>query len=312
MRKGFRSDTLLSSPRWYFSGWPMSFSLVISFIAVLVVLAGASPAIANEGPEAPMHTEAEIEALRHNTRGPRETLPEVSNVNDLSAPTSESAPPTGAEGRDGLNAGEKVPSWAGHRFVHFSRPAQPSDGLRASPMVSGGPGETLKYWGGPVQHEPQLNLLFWGDNFWEKEISPVGLGAELEFFFYGLEKESLVNPAWQGILSQYWSNTAGPNVHAKVVRESTVTAIGAPKNVTDEMVRSEINLWIENGATFNSNSQFVVMLAPGTTYSELTGCGYHTIGEYAGKEYVYSVIPYTGDADKYYKGVEFPRFGGHG
>ncbi len=302
MGKGFRSDTSLSSPRGYFSGWSTLCRSVIGFIAVLVVLVGANPAIANEGLEAPLHTEAEIEALRHNTQAPRETLSEVSKVSNLPAPTSESVPPAGAEGRDGLNAGEKVPPWAGHRFVHFFRPAVSQSSLGALPMVSGGPGETLKYWGGPVQHEPQLDLLFWGNNFWEKETSPVGLGAELEFFFYGMEKESLVNPAWQGILSQYWSNTAGPNVHAKVAREATVTAIGAPKSVTDEMVRSEINLWIGNGATFNSNSQFVVMLAPATTYSELTGCGYHSVGEYGGKEYVYTVIPYSGDANKYYKG----------
>jgi sugar lactone lactonase YvrE len=270
----------------------------------MLALANTGLATADEGQKVEAHSEGEVGALV-NSHAPPVVLPEAPQTSHPSAPMVNGAPPAGAEGKDGLNPGEKVPAWAGHRLVHFVKPVVRSSQLgggAASPLVSGGPGETLKYWGGPVQHEPQLNLLFWGSRFWETETSPVGLGAELEFFFYGLNNESLVNPAWQGILSQYWSNTAGPNKHARVTAESRVTAVGAPKSVTDESIRAEINLWIANGASFNENTQFIVMLAPGTTYSQLLGCGYHGVGEYNGREYVYGVVPYAGDANAFYKG----------
>jgi streptogramin lyase len=224
---------------------------------------------------------------------------------------TEGTPPAGATGVDGLNPSEAVPAWAAHRFVHFDpplseepAPALTSQGspLGVSPLLAGGKGEALHYDEGPVQTEPQLYLLFWGDNFWTANEPPLptGLGAELEFFYHDLEKETSRNDAWQGILSQY-SNAVGPYHNAKVVAESHVNAISHPKNVTDESIQNEIHEWIANGAHPNANTQFVVLIAPGTNYLEIKGCGYHSVGSYDGYEYSYSVVPYAGDLDKFYE-----------
>jgi hypothetical protein len=296
-----------------YAGVLLSALLVVStFVCLCSSVANAASATSAPGE----HSTAELNALRESPKVPQITLPEANGEHgEAPQATSPEAPAAGTEGADGLNPGEAVPKWANHALVHFYPPVPRSSAvgavkgaalkairsatLKVEPMIAGAGGQKLTYHGGYVQREPRLYLLSWGSNLWEGE-SPPGLGAELEFFFRGLEKESIVNPAWQGILSQYWSYGGEPYKHAKVIAEARVSAVVAPTKVTNAKIEEEIGEWIENGATVTPNTQFVVMLAPHSTYTEMSGCAYHKVGLYHGQEYEFDAIPYAGDADKYY------------
>ncbi len=168
----------------------------------------------------------------------------------------------------------------------------------AEPLVAGGPGQKLGYHGGTVQYAPELDLLFWGNRFWSKELYPVGLGEYLKSFYHGLETESVwpsLQKGWQGILSQYDdANEKGQHQDAKVVKEADVNAIQAPKNVTEELIKEEIDLWVSNGLTQNKNTQVVVLTAPGTTFSQNVACGYHALDH---QGYSYSLVVWAPDVE---------------
>jgi alpha-tubulin suppressor-like RCC1 family protein len=179
--------------------------------------------------------------------------------------------------------------------------------------VAGEHGERLQYNGGPVQHEPQLYLLFWG-SAWE---SHQNLASELAGLFYGnLKAENEIpggTAAWQGILSQYYSNTKGPYHNAKIISEAHVNNIRAPQNVEDATVQQEAAEFIrelyKKGTPPNANAQFIVLPAPGSTYKDetltkegkLTACGYHgVVAEVFGtneERYSYTLVPYGGDVE---------------
>lgn len=194
-------------------------------------------------------------------------------------------------------------------FLHATpaRPTGPSvEGLNAgslSPLVTGGNGESLKYWGGEVQHKPELYLLFWGDNFWngtQPFYEGVSLYTEYKGFYDDLsnELEAPGEASWQGILSQYFGKS-GTYGDAHVVGETDETAINAPQNITVENIKKEITTWANRGLAQNPNTQVIVLAAPGTSYAEdpEKGCGYHGIDE---QGYSYTFVAYAGDLDHYF------------
>jgi hypothetical protein len=156
-----------------------------------------------------------------------------------------------------------------------------------------------------VQVAPELYLLFWGSNFWNN-TEPSALYDELHFFYESLggEIQFPYTEGWQGILTQY-TNVRGTYKDAKIVGESHINAISAPKNLTNATVENEAEEWIRElkakGTTPGPNAQFVVLTAPETTISETAGCGYHSVLSYEGAEYSYTFVPYAGDATKYYE-----------
>jgi alpha-tubulin suppressor-like RCC1 family protein len=179
------------------------------------------------------------------------------------------------------------------------------------PLVAGEHGERLQYNGGPVQHEPQLYLLFWG-SAWEGHQK---LASELDGLFYGnLKAENEIpggTAAWQGILSQYYSNTKGPYHNARLIAEAHVNNIRAPQNIEDATVQHETSEFIRElyakSTPPNANAQFIVLPTPGSTYKDETlvkgnkifACGYHFVTSEAfganEEHYSYSLIPYSGD-----------------
>ncbi len=194
-------------------------------------------------------------------------------------------------------------------FLHATpaRPTGPSvEGQSAgslAPLVTGGNGESLKYWGGEVQHKPELDLLFWGDNFWngtQPFYEGVSLYTEYKGFYDDLsnELEAPGEASWQGILSQYFGKS-GTYGDAHVVGETDETAINAPQNITVENIKKEITTWANRGLTQNPNTQVIVLAAPGTSYAEdpENGCGYHGIDE---QGYSYTFVAYAGDLDHYF------------
>ncbi len=210
-----------------------------------------------------------------------------------------------ASAMDGLPPGEPVPTWAAHKFVHFfplaadraaaSKPESSLggslSGAGASPLLAGQGGEKLKYWGGPVQTEPQLDLLFWGNNFFNN-TPPTTLYTQLKEFYYGLQGETddPGEDSWQGMVTQY-TNARGPYIKARVTGESKINSINAPTNVTEAQVLEEINTWVANGLQQNPNTQVIVLTPPGTTFSSgyQVYCAYHSVDS---QGYSYSVVPY--------------------
>ncbi len=178
-------------------------------------------------------------------------------------------------------------------------------------MIAGEHGERMQYNGGPVQHEPKLYLIFWGGN-WEGNL---GLESELRGLFYGnLAAENDIpggTAAWQGILSQYYSNTAGPYRSATIAAELHVNNVHAPQNIEDQSVQEEADAFIQElytkGTPPNPNAQFIVLPTPGSTYKDETlikegkidACGYHSVTTAAfgsnEEKYSYTLIPYGGD-----------------
>jgi hypothetical protein len=207
-------------------------------------------------------------------------------------------------------AGVPLPRGAGAgTFLHAVR-ARPTgqsvEGLGASslaPLVTGGNGETLQYWGGEVQHKPELDLLFWGNDFWngtQPFYEGVSLYTEYKGFYDDLsnELEAPGEASWQGILSQYFGKS-GTYGDAHVVGETDETAINAPQNITVENIKKEITTWVNRGLVQNPNTQVIVFTAPGTSFAEDPdkGCGYHGIDE---QGYSYTFVAYAGDLNHYF------------
>ncbi|MGH2902659.1 MAG: RCC1 domain-containing protein [Solirubrobacteraceae bacterium] len=215
--------------------------------------------------------------------------------------------PSGASAEDGLPPGVPVPAWAIGKYAHFY-PAQhsqaPAEGTLSAQVPGALPeclvaGGKLCYWGGPVQHEPQLFVIFWGAGF---EEGPPGTQelTTLRDFYLGLEenKGEPGEKSWQGILSQYFDNEGPGSIKA------TVAVIfdkpSSPGEITNASVESTISELVINerakGVDPTAEAQFIVLPQPNTNYSKYTqmkeSCGFHAVD---GEGYSYSVIAYAGD-----------------
>ncbi len=173
-----------------------------------------------------------------------------------------------------------------------------------TPLVTGGNGETIQYWGGEVQHKPELEILWWGENLFngtQPFYEGVSLYTELKGFYDDLsnEEEAPGEASWQGILSQYFGKS-GSYGDAHVVAETEETAINAPQNVTVANIKAEITTWVNRGLTQNNNTQVIIVAAPGSAFAEdpEEGCAYHGIDE---QGYTYTFLPYSGDIDHYFE-----------
>ncbi len=215
---------------------------------------------------------------------------------------------------DGLPPGVSVPSWAVSKQIHFD-PVLPTGSLAEPglppPVAKEGP---VKYFGGPVEVEPALFLIFWGKN-WQKEPGQA-LKAELLKMYEGLGEST-----YQKILTQYDSPggrvASGPNIES-IVEENSVTA---PTGVNSKKIKEEAEKERElAGSKKNMDDQYVVLPAPGSTYEngfDNNFCGYH---EDMGNEYgSLDFIPYMGDPPfsehQIFEGLEYEPctdYGPHG
>ncbi len=227
---------------------------------------------------------------------------------------------TPAAATDGLSPGAPIPSWAVGKFVHFyPTPAEltvapsgetalspSSESLRLQP--AGSQGERVNYFGGPVQHEPSLFVIFWGSKFFEGFGGP-GVLTALRSFYLGL-REDRGEPgekSWQGIISQYFDNK-GPG--SKTVQVPAFWEIHeTPTELTNEKVEEKIEQAVqEHRVTPTYETQFIVALAPETNYSKFkTECGFHSVDA---EGYSYSVVPYAGDIGCEYGAGPVPETAG--
>ena len=145
----------------------------------------------------------------------------------------------------------------------------------------------IRYLGGPVQHDPNLHVVFWGSN-WNQEPG-IATRKQLMHFY-----EGLAGSAEQGILTQYFDPSARVTSNV-TVDETTDTRVTAPVNVNGGMVEEEAEFGERTLGARNIESQYIVIPAPGTTYELAFAegyCAFHDIDRAGG---IYDFVPYEGD-----------------
>jgi hypothetical protein len=201
------------------------------------------------------------------------------------------------------------PAWAAGKAVHFEPASaeaaatpQTQNGLVSEDGLPEGlehAEQLLYHSAGNIQHYPIVHLVLWGSNFESTQA-----GKETDTMLQNLY-EDLTNSAWQGTLTQYFSENGANRVGKTVAFGEPYIdkSVAAPKELRYESeVTAEMEKAIKTEKWLNEeNSQFVIVTAPGTTYyknpgSEETtllgkGCAYHN---YTGT-FVYDFVPYQGD-----------------
>jgi IPT/TIG domain-containing protein len=216
--------------------------------------------------------------------------------------------PTSSRSESELTGLARPPTWAAGRRVHFepNSLAASAYAYEQAPKTLAsripqqlpqqlvgtleGEGEQLLYHeASGVQHAPRVYLILWGSNF--NTTQP---GTEVRAILLKLFEGLVSTSAYQGILTQYFDSTG------RVAPEATVTpyteeSVSAPKSVNDGKVREEIAKAIEAKKwTSDTNAQFTVVTAPGSTYEAGFGrefCAYHE----ANGGVIDAVVPYQGD-----------------
>jgi DNA-binding beta-propeller fold protein YncE len=188
------------------------------------------------------------------------------------------------------------PAWATGRRVHFE-PGSVVASAYADGETAGGGGGEGENEGGPllyheggsvVQHTPKVYVIFWGSNFENKTE-----GKEVHTMLLKLYG-GLTGSAYQGILTQYFDSTGRISSTVTVTSYQDNT-VAAPANLNVLKVEEEVASAISrNKWTAESNAQFVVATAPGSTYESgyPGGCAYH---EYTSGGIIYALVPYQGD-----------------
>ncbi len=184
-----------------------------------------------------------------------------------------------------------MPSWAAGEQVHFEPAAQPASGLTELGGLTPSSVRKLEYWGGPVEYEPKLFLIFWGKN-WTTEPGQA-LKTQLVKMY-----ESLKETAYQKILTQYDSPEGPISLKPDLFYTEEDNSIAAPTGVNNEAIHKKAEELRElTGSGKNMNDQYVVLPAPGSTYAEGFDTGFCAYHKSMGNEYgSYDFVPYEGDA----------------
>ncbi len=193
-----------------------------------------------------------------------------------------------ASATDGLPPGVPVPAWAKGHWVHFD-PAEPprppsTQGSPSTPRPQGKTAakarpltsttEPLRYYGGPVENEPRLVLVFWGEG-WSYGEGPA-LRRELEAM-----AEGLPGPGYQKILTQY-SSIDGPISPGPLIDSPKVEKYNDPSAVPADLGGEAFFKEGEKVAAVKPpgntlDTTYAVIPAPGTTYEPGKFCGWHSV-----------------------------------
>ena len=192
--------------------------------------------------------------------------------------------PPSAWAADGLPPGVPVPSWAKGKRVHFD-PAEPRnprlaavDRVSSNAETAASNAETspaalsadsMHYYGGPVENEPRLVLVFWGSGW----SSWSGLEHELE-----ATAEGLPGSGYQKLLTQY-SSLDGP-ISPDLLDSPVVEKYYDPQEITTRVtgqaaVREGYEVIQRTGGGSDGNATYAILPAPGTAGLEDGTCGFH-------------------------------------
>jgi len=183
------------------------------------------------------------------------------------------------------------PAWAKGRDVHFE-PESHEDSAYGLEELEGEGGPILYKETGHVQHNPRVNVVFWGSNFNTTEK-----GIEVRNMLQTLFG-NLTGSGYQGMLTQYFDSSG--RISSTVTTTSYFDEkVKAPEKVSVLKLEEEISSAVSlNGWSVETNAQVFVVTAPGSTYGALAGCAFHgvtTAGTGVTGGIVYSFVPYQGD-----------------
>ncbi len=218
----------------------------------------------------------------------------------------------------GLPPGVPVPKWGEHAFFA----PEPPEGALGGEGGSHGTNELglreeevppMRYHeGGLVQVAPKVHVIFWGKKF---EGSAAPLKTKLLSMYKGL-----AGSAYQGILTQYFNGgsyiSQSVTVDSVVYGEEETAKEVNKKKIAEAIVFAKKELGLDPSKS-NSEAQFDIITAPGSTYEEATleeieqaakkgevkeffpghYCAFHdlhNVGETKERD-VYGFVPYEGD-----------------
>jgi streptogramin lyase len=180
------------------------------------------------------------------------------------------------------------------------------------------PNIPLYYYGGKVQTEPSVHVIFWGRN-WNTEPG-LQQRKELMAFF-----ESLSGSPWQGILTQYFQISEGKlgyighhvPVESYVDERETAPGETTGSNVNGKRIEEEVHYAIthqpaEHPWARGVNSQYTVIPAPGTKYEPgfTEGyCAYHGYVTEEGATSTFQFDPYDGEEPFYHQCIGYDEHG---
>ncbi|HEX5591771.1 MAG TPA: 6-bladed beta-propeller [Solirubrobacterales bacterium] len=187
------------------------------------------------------------------------------------------------------------PAWAASRRVHFEPESLADSSYSQEELgvgLEGEGGPILYRESGHVQHNPKVNLIFWGSNFNTTEK-----GIEVKTMLQTLFK-NLSGSAYQGILTQYFDSTG--RISSTVTTTSYFDEkVKAPEKLTILKLEEEISSAVSlNKWPIETSAQYFLVTAPGSTYESLPGCAFHGVTKASANVtggIVYSFVPYQGD-----------------
>jgi Ricin-type beta-trefoil lectin domain len=118
-------------------------------------------------------------------------------------------------------------------------------------------------WGrGPVQHNPEVYLLFWGPN-WFTDSSQAASAGYLENFYAGLGDQP--DDSWSTITSQYGDGSGSPTFSGSVYEGAWQDSSTPPYGATQSQLASEADAFASYlGITDPNDTQIVIATQSGT------------------------------------------------
>ncbi|MEZ0107480.1 hypothetical protein ABH920_001472 [Catenulispora sp. EB89] len=157
---------------------------------------------------------------------------------------------------------------------------------------SGGTGGPLNYGGGPVQHNVQVYLVFWGSQ-WDSDSN--GVESYMQNLFSGLGTGS---DSWSTVTSQYTDNSgSGPTFGGAVLAGTWVDdGSAAPQSAAQSDIAAEAENGVSHfGITPTGDTQIVVLSPSGTNPDGFPNSGFCAWHDYDGTV-SYTNMPYVLDA----------------
>ena len=149
---------------------------------------------------------------------------------------------------------------------------------------------SIKYWGGPVEHNPNIRLIYWGPKWQGGNLNPIK-AAVARFF------RLLPGSNYQNVTAQYRDKTGKVGLDPKLVA-TYIDPISPSGRITRTGVGTEVvRVAALKGWPSGVNQQYIVLGQPREKTDDASNqdCGYHEWGSRGNATYVYDFIPFEGD-----------------
>ncbi len=169
----------------------------------------------------------------------------------------------------------------------FGVVAQHGTRAKVRPLASGG----LLYNGGPVEHNPTIYLVFWG-NQWDSDGN--GVQQYLQGFFGGLGGSG---DNWSTIMTQYTDNSgSGPSFNGSVLGGTWVDdSSAAPSNAQQSDIAAEAQVGAQHFGVSGPDADVFVVSPSGTSPDGFPNSGFCAWHDWNGTT-AYTNMPYVLDA----------------